>query len=191
MIKQSLEEEKFPSSVVRGLITLIHKGGDRLPLGNYRPITLLNTTYKIYAKLLQRRLQPVLVEIISHDQSAFLPLRYILDNIVLTQETLNWAKVSKQPLLLLKLDFAKAYDRVSWPFLFLAMEALGFNQAFIKMTKLLLKDATASVCVNGEPSTPFKISRGVRQGCPLAPYLFLIVGEILNFLVHRAALQAD
>jgi hypothetical protein len=63
------------------------------------------------------------MEVISPDQSAFLPMRYILDNIVLTQETLNWAKTSKQPLVLMKLDFAKAYDRVSWYFLFRAMEA--------------------------------------------------------------------
>jgi hypothetical protein len=128
MICQSLAKGKLPNSVVRGLITLLHKGGDHLPLGNYRPITLFNSTYKIYAKLLQRRLQPVLMEVISPDQSAFLPMRYILDNIVLTQEILNWAKTSKQLLVLMKLDFVKAYDRVSWCFLFWAMEALGFDK---------------------------------------------------------------
>jgi hypothetical protein len=86
MIIQSLTEGKLPNSVVQGLITLLHKGGDRLPLGNYRPITFLNCTYKIYAKLLQRRLQPVLLEVSSPNQSAFLPRRYILDNIVLTRK---------------------------------------------------------------------------------------------------------
>lgn len=83
------------------------------------------------------------MEVISPDQSAFLLLRYILDNIVLTQEIVNWAKVSKQPLFLLILDFAKAYDRVSWRFLFGAMRALGFDQTFINMTKLLFIGATA------------------------------------------------
>jgi hypothetical protein len=110
MIKRTLVDANLPSSIVRGLITLLHKGGDHLPLGNYRPITLLNCIYKFFTKLLQRRLQPVLVEVINPDQSAFLPRRYILDNIVVTHETINWAKTSKQPLVLLKLDFAKAYD---------------------------------------------------------------------------------
>jgi hypothetical protein len=89
-------------------------------------------------------------------------MRYILDNIVLTQETINWAKVSKQPLLLLKLDFAKAYDRVSWPFLFRAMEAIGIAPEFVHMTKLLFNGAKALVCVNGTPSKPFPVTRGVR-----------------------------
>jgi hypothetical protein len=118
-------------SIVQGLITLLHKGGDRLPLNNYRPITLLNTTYKIFAKLLQRHLQPILMELISFDQSAFFPLRYILDNIVLTQETLHWAKTSKQPLILLKLDYTKVYDRIAWSFLFQAMEVMGFGRTII------------------------------------------------------------
>jgi hypothetical protein len=179
-ITQSLTGGYLPSSVVRGLITLLHKGGDRLPLGNYRPITLLNCTYKFFAKLLQRRLQPVLLEVISPDQSAFLPRCYILDNIVLTQETINWAKTSNQPLVLLKLDFAKAYDRVSWRFPFKAMEVLGFDDRFIRMTKLLFSGASASVCLNGAPTKLFDISRGVRQGCPLAPYLFLVLGEIMS-----------
>jgi hypothetical protein len=151
-------------SILRGLITLLHKGGDRLPLGNYRPITLLNSTYKIYAKCLQRRLKPVLAEVISPDQKAFLPKRYILDNIVIIQETLNWTKVSKQPLLLLKLDFAKAYDRVLWVFLFQIMEDLGFDQTFVNMVKLLFNGASASVCINRNPSASFRIERGVRQG---------------------------
>jgi hypothetical protein len=140
--------------------------------------------------LLQRRLQPILEEVICHDQSAFLPMRYILDNIVLTQETLNWAKVSKQPVLL-KLDFVKAFDRVAWSFLFHAMEALGFDAEFINMTKLLFTGATASVCVNGTTSKPFQLSRGVRQGCLMAPYLFLIVGEILNIQLQEAAQEGQ
>lgn len=113
MIQQAIQEGAFPSSVVKGLISLLHKGGPIQILGNYRPITLLNTTYKVYAKLIQRRLQPVLMELVSPDQTGFLPLRYILHNILLVQETLTWAKTSHQPLLLMKLDFAKAYDRVS------------------------------------------------------------------------------
>jgi hypothetical protein len=95
MVQLGLQTGMLPISVVRGLITLLHKEGNRLPLGNYRPIIPLNSTYKIYSKFLQRRFQSVLMEIINPDQSAFLPVKYILDNIVLTQKTLTWAKPSK------------------------------------------------------------------------------------------------
>jgi hypothetical protein len=76
--------------MTQGLIALLHKGGDRLKLTNWHPITLLNISYKILAKALQLRLQPVLMDIISFDQSAFLPMRFILDNILLTSETMAW-----------------------------------------------------------------------------------------------------
>jgi hypothetical protein len=108
----------------------------------------------------------VLVEVINPDQSVFLSMRYILDNIVLTQETVNWAKTSQQPLVLLKLDFAKAYDRVSWKFLFQAMETLGFSQEFISWTKLLFSGATASMCLNGALSKCFEIAEECAKGAP-------------------------
>jgi hypothetical protein len=84
IIHNSIREGSFPPSVIAGMIALLHKGGTRSALTNWRPITLLNLSYKIYAKALQLRLQPVLMETISCEQSAFLPLRFILDNILLT-----------------------------------------------------------------------------------------------------------
>lgn len=180
MIQKALEKGQFPNGVTEGLIALLFKNGRRQSLNNWRPITLLNATYKIYAKALQLRLQPILMEIISPDQSAFLPMRYILDNLFLTHETIDFAKSSKQPLLFLKLDFSKAYDKVELRFLFQAIKRLGFPPFFIHMTELLFTGAMASVSVNGNRTSKFPISQGVRQGCPLAPYLFLIVGEVLN-----------
>lgn len=101
---------------------LVHKGGGRNSLNNWRPITLLNVAYKIFAKALQTHLQRVLMEIISMDQSAFLPMRYILNDMFLTHEIISHAKESRQPLLFLKLDFSKAYDKVDLRFLFLALQ---------------------------------------------------------------------
>jgi hypothetical protein len=162
---------------------LLAKGGPRNTLNSWRPITLLNMSYKVFAKTLQLRLQPILMEVISPDQSAFLPLRFILDNIFLTHETITHAKKSRQPLVFLKLDFSKAYDRVDLFFLFRVMERLGFPVEFIRMTKLLFFEAGASVSIDGKRTKKFPISQGVRQGCPLAPYLFLIMGEVLNMCV--------
>jgi hypothetical protein len=112
MITRAVENKKLPPGVNKGLISLLHKGGAKNKLSNWRPITLLNVTYKLFAKVLQLRLQPVLMEIMNPDQSAFLLLHFILDNIFLTQETIVWADHTKQPLIFLKLDFAKAFDIV-------------------------------------------------------------------------------
>jgi exonuclease III len=149
MVLASVRNQEFPPGVTSGMIALLHKGGERKTLTNWRPITLLNLSYKIFAKALQLRLQPVLTEVISCEQSAFLPLRFILDNILLTQEMMVWAEQSRQAMLFLKLDFSKAYDMVDWDFLFGAMVIMGFPGEFISMVKLLFKDAAACVKVNG------------------------------------------
>jgi exonuclease III len=183
MVQLSIQTGKFPPGVTTGMIALLHKGGERKALTNWRPITLLNLSYKIFAKALQLRLQPILSEIIGCEQSAFLPLRFILDNILLTQETLAWADQSRQDLLFLKLDFSKAFDMIDWEFLFEAMSLMGFPGEFLGMIKLLFHDAEACVKVNGFTSESFRIKRGVRQGCPVAPYLFIIAAEVLNIMV--------
>lgn len=152
-------------------------------MNNWRPITLLNVAYKIYAKALQLHLRPILMGITSPDQAAFLPVTFILDNLFLMQETIDYAKKSNQPLLFLKLDFTKAYDKVDLQFLLAAMQMMGFPLEFIRMTKLLFLGARARVLDNGQVSESFPVLQGVRQGCPLAPYLFSIVGEILNHCI--------
>ena len=161
MINESIQEGRLPPGVNQGMIVLLHKGGDQHALTNWTPITLFNLGYKIYAKALQLRLQPVLMDVISPDQSAFLPLKLILDNLLITQETMAWAEYSNQPLIFLKLDFSKAYDMVEWQCMYKFLEKLGFSQVFIKMVSLLFHDASAYVKLNGEPSPYFPIQRGI------------------------------
>ena len=186
MVQKSIKEGAFQEGVTKGLISLIPKEGDLRDLNHWRPITLLTSSYKVFAKALQLRLQPMLRDVISPEQIIFLPLRFILDNIVLTQETLHWAKTSRQPMVFLKLDFSKAYDKVSWTFLFSTMRQLNISATFIKWVKLLFVNASATVNLNGDSGANFKIERGVRQGCPLAPYLFLIIGEALTHTIKKA-----
>ena len=135
------------------------------------------------------RLQPILRNVISLEQTAFSPLKFILDNIVLTQETLHWARTSRQPTVLFKLDLSKAYDKVSWRFFFHAMHKTGICEKFIKWVQLLFGNATALVNLNDSPGGSFKIERGVRQGCTLAPYIFLIVGEALTNMVKKTVTE--
>lgn len=101
-------------------------------------------------------------DVISLEQTAFLPLRFILDNIVLTQETLHWAKASKRPSIFFKLDFSKAYDKISWHLLFHAMRASNICDEFIERVKLLLVNVTTAVNLNGNLGGSFKIERGVK-----------------------------
>ena len=121
IILRGIEKRILHEGMTKCLISLIPKEGNAKHLNHWRPITLLTMAYKIFAKALQLRLQPVFRDIISLEQTIFLPLRFILDNIVITQETLHWTKTSKQPTVFLKLDFSKAYDKVSWRFFFHAM----------------------------------------------------------------------
>jgi hypothetical protein len=107
------------------------------------------------------RLQPVLIKLISPDQSAFFPMRYILNNIFMAQETISHVKQSNQPLPFLKLDFLKVYDKVDLSFLFQALHALGIPTLFIKMVRLLFENAATQVSINGRSTTAFSIQLGV------------------------------
>jgi hypothetical protein len=150
MITNSILYNRLPPGMTKGLVVLLHKGAERDILSNYKPITLLNTSYKFFAKAIQLRIQAMMVDLISEDQSAFLPGRYILDNVLCQHELVEWAKESHQDLVLLKLDFRKAYESVSWSFLFEVMGRMGMLPAFIRMVRLLFMDASASICINGE-----------------------------------------
>ena len=185
MILKGIDDGALNEGITKGLIALIPKEGNKADLNYWRPITLLTAVYKIYAKTLQLRLQPILRDVISPEQTAFLPLRFILDNIVLTQKSLHWAKTSRQPTVFLKLDFSKAYDKVSWRFFFSTMSKMGMSEDFTRMVKILFYNATAMVNLNGSPTNSFKVEKGLRQGCPLPPYLFLIVGEALTQLITK------
>ncbi|KAG0605467.1 hypothetical protein M758_9G061900 [Ceratodon purpureus] len=179
MLNRAITNGAFPTGLHHGLIVLLQKEGNLELITNKRPITLLNTSYKIFAKMLQIRLQRLLPDVIHDGQSAFIPGRYILDSVMVQHETIDWARRSDQALVMLKLDFRKAYDSVTWSFLFKAMDRMGLPAPFTAMVRLLLVDASASVAINGACSASFPIRRGVRQGCPLAPYLFLLVAEAL------------
>ena len=175
---------EMPMSVSEGLIYLIPKAeGVSEDIRKWRPITLLNTSYKIFAKLLSSRLQELLPNIIHVSQTGFMRERSIMDNIFTFWEATAAATKNKQHLAVLLLDFEKAYDRVDWNFLEGTMYRMGFGIPWIKGISCLYRNAQSQVLLAGGVGSRFNITRSVRQGCPLAPFLFLLFSEAMHLFL--------
>lgn len=184
-VTESIEQAHLEETLNVSKIALLPKSEDRSRIQNFRPISLLNTPYKIVAKILANRMKPLLHNWILPSQTGFVPNRCILDNIFLAFEAIQWTLESKQDLSMVLLDFEKAYDRVNWTFLRQVMTRMGFHQTWIKQVMALNVNASATVIVNGEQSKPFSLQRSVRQGCPLAPYLFLLTVDVLGQMLQH------
>ncbi|CAI5471443.1 unnamed protein product [Closterium sp. Yama58-4] len=155
------------------------KGGFSL-VENLRPITLMNADYKVLALCLANRLQPVLPQLIHPSQTAFIKHRKIGDTINDTLDIMDWATYSSAPLLALTVDFRKAYDLVDRPFLLHALSVLGLPTSFIHWVRLMHSNTCTRISVNNMLGPTFPVRTGVRQGCPLAPLLFVCVMEIFH-----------
>ncbi|GJT68519.1 putative RNA-directed DNA polymerase [Tanacetum coccineum] len=165
---------------------LIPKKGDPIEISDFRPISLIGCVYKVLAKLLSSRLEKVIHKIIGPNQTAFIAGRQILDGVLIANEIINYASRNDLKLLLFKADFEKAFDSVNWSFLLDIMSQMGFSAKWCSWIKGCLSSATVSILVNGSPSNEFKMERGLRQGDPLSPFLFLIVAEALQVSIIEA-----
>ena len=169
-------------------ITLIPKVKSPKFVIEFRPIALCNIIYKLVSKVLANRLKKVLPHIISEYQSAFQSDKAIFDNILVAFETLHHMKrkkIGKMGYMALKLDMSKAYDRLEWVFLQRIMEKMGFHSTWIDWILECLKSVTYLILVNGESKGHIIPTRGIHQGDPLSPYLFLLCSEGLNGLIEH------
>ena len=175
----------MPPSLKQGVITHIPKK-DKSPLflKNWRPISILNTDYKILTGCLATRIKKVLPSIISHDQCGFLHGRYIGECIRKVLDIISYCEDNSQSGLLFFADFEKAFDSVERKFLFRALVSFNFGPDIINWIHLIYNNIKSTVINNGFWTKYFDVSRGVRQGCALSPYLFIICSEILAIAVR-------
>lgn len=167
------------------MITLIPKEEGARSMKKFRPISLINCSYKIFSKALTLRLGKIIDRLVSPHQSAFIQGCYILESVVISHELVHSVHNSNEPGCVIKLDYKKAYDRVSWDFLFEILESRGFSPIWINWIEKLIKKGSVGVMLNGEESIFFKTWKVLRQGDPLFPLLFNLVGDILTRMLIK------
>lgn len=172
------------------LITLLPKKRDAKSPADYRPISLIHSFAKLAAKVLANRLAPSMHQLVDINQSAFIKNRSIHDNFKLVELAAKALHRHKKATILLKLDISKAFDTVDWSFLLQVLQAMGFGARWRDWISALISTASTSILLNGEPGNKIANRRGLRQGDPLSPMLFILVMEVLHRL-FAAAIQAN
>lgn len=189
------DHDKVPKHFLEGDVIVLYKKKDRKDPRNYRPITLLNSDYKIFTRILAQRLKKVVHEFVSETQKGFTPHTFIAENSIILKTIeayLNDDNYEDRQGIILSLDMEKAFDRVSYNFLIDSLNSLNFGVRFLNWMNILYNHKhppMRRMYINGQYSKFFPIGSGVAQGCPLSPLLYLVVAETLKIALDNEELQ--
>ena len=182
---EAYDNKEMSSSQRQAIITLIEKKGkDRNYLENWRPISLTNVDAKIASKVIAARIIPVLPEIITSTQTGYVKGRFIGEAVRSIIDVMDYTKEQNIPGILLFIDFEKAFDSLDWNFMLKCLNVFGFGPSLIRWIETFYTNISSCVLNNGLCSQYFEVQRGVRQGDPLSPYLFIIAAEILAIAIQ-------
>ena len=168
------------------VVKILYKKGDRNRMSNYRPISLLCADYKLLAKIVTNRMRPVLNSVIEKDQQGFIKEGDITGNLILVKEIIQYCNEEDVEGALILMDFKKAYDRVDREFMIKTLKQMNFGPDFIQYIEALYSDVGSVIEVNNELSSVVMTRGGVRQGCPLSPFLFICVLELMAIAVRES-----
>lgn len=186
-IQECIERKELLTSMKQGLIILIPKQAkDKRLLDNLRPITLLNTDYKLLSGIIAARMKKGPSQIISETQSGFLGGRSIHNNIRLVLDLIDYSNIFVEKGFIVFLDFYKAFDSVEHQFILETLTHFGFGQKFRNLIGILYNDINSCVSLEHGTCTRFKVKRGIRQGCNSSPLLFIMVAELLSIMIKNS-----
>lgn len=168
------------------VITLLPKKDAPTLIKDYRPISLIHSFSKLATKILASRLAPRMGDLVAENQTAFIRGRSIHENFIFVRGLALQFHRRKKPMILLKLDITKAFDTVSWCFLLNLLRNRGFGSRWRSWIAALLLTSETRILLNGHESDSFKPARGLRQGNPLSPLLFVLVMDALQGLLAKA-----
>lgn len=190
MVLAALEGKGLPPTLNETFLVLIPKLDNPEMASQFRPIGLCNVTYKIITKAIVNRIKLILPHITSNTQTSFVPGRQITDNIVIVQEVLHTMKrkQGQKGFMTLKIDFEKAYDRLKWSFIRDTLNEFNFPLIMNEVIMECISSPSMRILWNGEQTESFSPTRGIRQGDPLSPYLFVLCMERLNQIIEESIL---
>ena len=184
-LKAKTKEKEITNTMHQAIVTLIPKKSDTNKLKYWRSISLPCNDYKILTKILANRLKTILPKIIFNEETCFIPIHTIFNNIFFIIDLIKINKEKNTNFYILQIDQQKAFDKIDHDFLNKTLTQLGFSKLFLTFMQILYKNNTSFIINNGFLSSPINLERGLRQGCPLSLPLYVMQGQIVTTNINN------